>query len=69
MPNGARVVVDRNRCVGNGICEGLQPEVFEVGSDGIVIVHEEKVGEADPEQLANAVHSCPAQALELVDEP
>lgn len=29
-----RIVVDRTRCVGMGICEGIDPEQFQVQSDG-----------------------------------
>jgi ferredoxin len=29
-----RIVVDRTRCVGMGICEGIDPERFQVQSDG-----------------------------------
>lgn len=60
-----KVVADRERCVGNGICEGIHPTVFEVGDDGIVIVHNENIRAEDRELVAHAVDSCPAQALEL----
>ena len=29
-----RMVVDRTRCVGMGICEGIDPERFQVQADG-----------------------------------
>lgn len=62
-----RVIADRKRCVGNGICEGIEPNVFEVGEDGIVIVHDAKMSDADHEQVAHAVHNCPAKALNLAE--
>ncbi|MEP6631669.1 MAG: ferredoxin [Lapillicoccus sp.] len=31
-----RIVVDRGRCSGMGICESLAPEHFEVGDDGVM---------------------------------
>lgn len=29
-----KVQVDRNKCAGIGLCEGLSPDLFEVGDDG-----------------------------------
>ncbi|OBG03289.1 ferredoxin [Mycolicibacter sinensis] len=55
-------------CVGNGICEGIHPSVFEVGDDGVVIVHNAKIREEDHDLVCYAVKSCPAQALRLVNE-
>lgn len=63
-----KVVADRERCVGNGICEGIVPTVFEVGDDGIVTVHNENIGEEDRELVARAVDCCPAQALGLAED-
>ncbi len=61
-----KVVTDRERCVGNGICEGIHPAVFEVGDDGIVTVHNENIREEDRELVARAVDGCPVRALELL---
>lgn len=58
-----RIVVDRNRCTGIGICESVAPDHFEVTDDGSVLVVSERV-----ENLAlveEAVRSCPAAALSL----
>jgi ferredoxin len=61
-------VVANEKCVGNGICEGIHPSVFEVGDDGVVIVHNDNIREEDRELVIEAVDSCPAQALSFVDE-
>jgi len=58
-----------DKCVGNGICEGIHPSVFEVGDDGVVIVHNDKIREEDHDLVDYAVKSCPAQALRLVGDP
>ncbi|GAA2569612.1 ferredoxin [Mycolicibacterium diernhoferi] len=58
-----RVTVDRDRCVGNGVCEALAPELFVVDDNGEV---ELQFAEIPPEQqqlVLDAVSSCPAQAL------
>lgn len=59
-----KVVVDRNRCTGIGICDSIAPDIFEVGDDGALIVHGD---DFDSEQVAEAVRSCPARALSLKD--
>jgi ferredoxin len=63
-----KVIADRDRCMGNGICEGIHPAVFEVGDDGIVIVHNENVREADRDLVEHAVNSCPTQALCIAED-
>jgi ferredoxin len=30
--------VDPDRCLGCGICEGIAPEIFELGDEGIAVV-------------------------------
>ena len=59
-----KVVVDRLRCTGIGNCEAIAPHVFEVGDDGSLTVLAEDVDDSDDE-VAEAVRSCPAQALSL----
>ena len=61
-----KVVTVHDRCVGNGICEGIHPTVFEVGDDGGVVIHNERIREQDRELVIHAVDSCPAQAIRLV---
>ncbi len=62
-----RVTVDRDRCVGNGVCEAMAPELFVVDDNGEV---ELRFTEIPPEQrqlVLDAVRSCPAQALRTTD--
>lgn len=62
-----RVVVDRSRCSIIGICESLAPETFEVGDDGSLVVLNAEVSHIS-DALADAVRSCPAMALSVVDD-
>jgi ferredoxin len=62
-----KIVVDRNRCDGNGVCMGLAPDVFEVDDDlQLHILVEEPTAEQMPD-VRQAVTSCPVLALSLVD--
>lgn len=60
-----RIIADRNTCQGLGMCEAMQPDFFEVGEDGIVVVHDDQPDEADRADLQAAVDSCPVSALTL----
>lgn len=61
-----RVVADTERCEGHGMCEAVAPELFRVGDDDVVIVAPGELSDADRENAALAVDSCPMAALRLV---
>lgn len=63
-----KIVVDRDKCVSLGICEGLAPEVFVLNDDGELEVDETTaVPEAELERVRSAVSGCPVNALRLVE--
>jgi ferredoxin len=61
-----RIVVDRDRCEGLGMCEAMAHEFFELDDDDVMHVIDESPGEEHRMQLGAAVSSCPVQALTLV---
>jgi ferredoxin len=64
-----KILVDRQRCDGNGVCMGIAPEVFDVDDD--LYLHVVDPIPDDPELLARvkqAVTSCPILALKLVED-
>lgn len=61
-----RVEVDLAKCTGHGICESIAEEIFEVGDDGVVVIHEPERPESDRDRMQQAVTQCPAAALRLV---
>jgi len=63
-----RIVVNRTTCAGIGICEGIDPERFEVRADGKTHVLEDDL--EDDAAVAvdrDAVARCPTQSLQIVD--
>ena len=62
-----RIVVDREKCTGLGMCEAVAPDVFEVGDDGTLVLHRESVPEGREDEMREAVESCPTEALSLED--
>lgn len=61
-----KIVVDRARCTGIGICESVAPHVFEVDDDGALVLMVEEAEDGD-EAVTEAVRTCPAMALAMVD--
>jgi ferredoxin len=62
-----RVEVDRDKCVGHGICESIADDVFEVQDDGTVVIRDDERPESDRNRMKQAVTQCPAAALRLAD--
>lgn len=62
-----KVVVDRQRCDGNGVCMGIAPEVFDVDDDMHLHVAEEIPHSPElRRRIQQAVTSCPILALKLI---
>ena len=63
-----KIIVDRQRCDGNGVCMGIAPEVFDVDDD--LYLHVAEIPE-DPEiraRVRQSITSCPILALKLVED-
>lgn len=64
-----KIVVDRDKCVSLGICEGLAPETFVLNDDGELEVDESvEVPESELERIRSAVSGCPVNALQLIGD-
>jgi ferredoxin len=61
-----RVLADRSRCCGYGLCIQVCPEVFKSGADGLVQLDSAIVPSGLEEEAAAAAASCPAEALRVV---
>lgn len=60
-----KIVVDRARCTGLGICESLASDFFEVDDGGELNLLAESVSEGSEEAVRRAVAGCPTEALRL----
>lgn len=61
-----KVTVDSDRCVGNGVCEAMAPELFEVAGDGQTRLLVDEIPTAQKPLTQAVVESCPALALHIV---
>lgn len=69
MAATSRIVVDRDRCEGLGMCEAMASDFFEVvedddGDEQVELLQTE-VAEADRARVHAATQACPVLALSL----
>ena len=62
-----RILVDRDKCEGLGMCEAMAHEFFEVDDDDTMTVLEESPPESERDTVHAAVEACPVMALTLAD--
>lgn len=62
-----RIVLDRPRCEGHGLCEEAAAQLMHLDDDGELILDVEQVEDGTPEAAAAqaAVRVCPVAALSL----
>ncbi|WP_354101902.1 ferredoxin [Bradyrhizobium sp. RT5a] len=65
-----RVIADRDRCVGGGMCALTAPNLFDQDKDGrVLLLTEGAVNGAELDAARQAVALCPSGALSLRDSP
>jgi len=62
-----RIVVDRDRCEGNAICVGIDPELFELDDEDYVMVTADPIPADAEERAEQAIAECPRAALTRAD--
>lgn len=60
-----KILVDRDKCTGLGICESLAPDVFEVDDDGDLVLKADTPPDGQVGDVEEAVAGCPTEALRL----
>jgi len=63
-----KIVLDRAKCTGLGICESLAPDVFEVNDDGDLVMLTDDVPDGGLDDVEAAIAGCPTEALRLASE-
>jgi ferredoxin len=64
-----KIVVDYDECEANGVCVGIDPEIFELDDDENLLLHVERPEGEQLGRAREAVDSCPKRALFLKDIP
>ncbi|WP_067899565.1 ferredoxin [Nocardia vaccinii] len=60
-----KIMLDREKCTGIGICEAFVPKVFEVNDDGDLELLSDTVPAGMEHAVTQAIEGCPTQALSL----
>jgi ferredoxin len=63
-----RIVADREKCEGHGMCEATSHEYFELDDTATVVVLNDTPDDSEKSFVQAAVDSCPVAALSLVEE-
>ncbi|MET9922572.1 ferredoxin [Streptomyces sp. NPDC006435] len=65
-----KVHVERDRCIGAGLCVMSAPTVFDQGDDdGLVILLNDSPSEAEADNLRKvAQHICPSKAILITED-
>lgn len=62
-----RAKINHDECIGDGICEEICPEVFELRDDGLAYVINEEPEDDLDDKIEEAVEECPTSAI-IVEE-
>ncbi|HEX9025978.1 MAG TPA: ferredoxin [Clostridium sp.] len=55
--------VDKDTCVGCGVCTAICPEIFKMGDDGIAEASENEISDNLIESAKDAQEQCPVSAI------
>jgi ferredoxin len=62
-----KIEVDWGLCESNGVCMGINADIFELGDDDMLTVHQEEVTPENEADVREAVRQCPRQAISIVE--
>lgn len=57
--------VDKDTCIGCGLCESICPEVFKISDDGKATVIVEEIPDSLADSAKNAESQCPVNAIRI----
>lgn len=64
-PGALRVIVDRSRCCGYGLCAQICPQVYKLDTDGLVYLDSDAVPAGLEEEAREGAAACPAEAITI----
>lgn len=59
-----KLIINKEKCIGCGVCVSLCPDVFELGEDGKSRVKKEADFKKNEKCIQEAKESCPVEAIE-----
>ena len=59
-----KVKIIKEKCLGCGMCVGINSDVFEFDDDGLAKANNENINDGNTQTVEDAVNSCPVDAIE-----
>ncbi|AGC68685.1 ferredoxin [Thermoclostridium stercorarium subsp. stercorarium DSM 8532] len=63
-----KAFVDKDVCIGCGLCTDLCPEVFSMDDDGTATAIDEEISEDTEDAAREAAEQCPVGAIKIDEE-
>jgi len=63
-----KAYVDKDKCIGCGLCTDLCPEVFSMDDDGTATAIDEPIPEDAEDAAKEAAEQCPVEAITIDEE-
>lgn len=63
----SKIEVDWGLCESNGVCMGVDPEIFDLDDDDELHVLQDEVTPENEEHVREAVRQCPRQAISIAE--
>ena len=60
-----KAVIDSDLCIGDGVCEDVCPDVFQIGDDGLAHVINDNPSEELYGCMRDAEASCPVSCISI----
>lgn len=60
-----KAYVDKDLCIGCGVCPTVCPEVFEMDASGVAVVIGERVPSEAEDSAVSAQEQCPVEAIKV----
>ena len=58
------VQINKDKCLGCGMCVGINSDIFEFDDDGLAKAKNENITEENKDDITSAIDSCPVGAIE-----
>ncbi len=63
-----KAIVDKNTCIGCGLCAGICPEIYTMDEDGKSVASDEVIPDALEGEATDAMHQCPVDAISMSEQ-
>lgn len=60
--------VDKDICIGCGLCPSICPDIFEMDDDGKAVAKNKEINPEIEDEAKDAESSCPVEAISIGDD-